>query len=73
MKLSLRPSIDNEMMEDNTEQENISFDLADFSFETDGSINVIFTNFDIATPVYLYKVSYRVVKGEIVSIHSYSK
>ena len=56
MKLTIRPSIDNDMMEDNAEQEKISFDLADFSFETDGSINVIFTNFDIATPVYLYKV-----------------
>jgi len=58
MKLSLRQPMENEMMEDNAnvEQENVSFDLADFSFETDGSINVIFTNFDIATPVYLYKV-----------------
>lgn len=66
MKLTLRPSIDNEMMEDNAEQENISFDLADFSFETDGSINVIFTNFDIATPVYLYKVKQTSTKSSSI-------
>ena len=32
------------------------FDLGDFSFETDGSINVAFTDFDISSPINIYKV-----------------
>jgi hypothetical protein len=36
--------------------EEVCYDLADFSFETDGSINVAFTNYDLQTPIYIYKV-----------------
>jgi hypothetical protein len=33
------------------------FELGDFSFESDGSVNVILTNRDTASPVYIFKVS----------------
>lgn len=36
--------------------ESKSFDLVDFSFEADGSIMAAFTNYDLATPIYIYKV-----------------
>ena len=59
MNLSRKTFVDTEMMTDvETElgEQQVSFDLADFSFETDGSINVAFTNYDIASPIYIYKV-----------------
>jgi hypothetical protein len=34
-----------------------NFELGDFSFESDGSINVIVTNRDSACPVYIFKVN----------------
>ena len=35
----------------------VGYDLADFSYETDGSINVAFTDYDMASPINIYKVS----------------
>ena len=42
--------------ESNEEGELVTFDFFDFSFESDGSLNVIFTNKDPCTPIYIYKV-----------------
>lgn len=39
------------------ENEIISYDLADFVYESDGSLTVAFTNSDVESPIYLYKVS----------------
>ena len=42
-----------------TEQDNeiILFDLGDFTYETDGSLTVAYTNCDATSSIYLYKVS----------------
>jgi hypothetical protein len=61
MNLSKQQSLANNEMENNNgdfdDEENFCFDLGDFSFEADGSINVVFTNFDINSPVFIYKVN----------------
>ena len=57
MSLSQKSIVNNEMNEMDLNDENVCFDLGDFSFETDGSINVVFTNYDINSPVFIYKVS----------------
>ena len=58
MNLNKKAFVDNEMSEVDSDlnEQQVSFDLADFSFETDGSVNVAFTNYDLASPVYIYKV-----------------
>jgi hypothetical protein len=38
------------------DEKSFCYDLADFSFETDGSINVAFTDFEISSPINIYKV-----------------
>jgi hypothetical protein len=40
----------------NDESLSTSYDLADFSFEADGSINVAFTNYDVSSSINIYKV-----------------
>lgn len=35
----------------------LEFEFGDFCFETDGSINVAFTNSNITSPIYLIKVN----------------
>jgi hypothetical protein len=47
---------DQDMQEGELTSTRRRFDLGDFSFESDGSINVIVTNSDLASPVYLFKV-----------------
>ena len=37
-------------------KDQIFFELADFSYESDGSINVAYTNTDPRSPIYIYKV-----------------
>lgn len=36
--------------------EDISFNFGDFSYEFDGSINVAFTNADLSSPIYIFRV-----------------
>lgn len=47
---------DQEMHDDTMRREALKFDLGDFSFEPDGSINILLTNYDLATPIYMFKV-----------------
>ena len=63
LKKSLQNSSDNMMdfesanrLESDQDNEIITFDLGDFAFESDGSITVVFSNFDIASPIYMYRV-----------------
>ena len=48
-----------EMLETESDliENTVCYDMGDFSFETDGSINIIFTNYDLNSPIYIYKVS----------------
>lgn len=39
-------------------ENNVCFEIGDFSFETDGSINVIYTNHELNSPIYIFKVNY---------------
>lgn len=43
--------------QDDENQDQVKFDLGDFSIESDGSINVIFTNFDLTSPILIFKVN----------------
>lgn len=42
----------------NDEIEPVTFDFFDFSFESDGSLNVMFTNQDPTASIYIYKVNF---------------
>jgi len=44
--------------ESKSESETVTFDLFDFSFESDGSLNVMFANEDPSAPIYIYKVNF---------------
>lgn len=55
-KLIQDQNADQEMLDDTYRREALKFDLGDFSFEPDGSINIVLTNYDLATPIYLFKV-----------------
>jgi hypothetical protein len=60
MDLNKSSLLNNEMGETENDliEDSVYFDLGDFSFESDGSINVILTNYDLNSPIFIYKVSY---------------
>lgn len=38
-------------------KEELTYEIGDFFFEADGSLIVAYTNYDINTPIYIYKVN----------------
>lgn len=57
MKLSVG-EIDNGMDCGQGNGSEIFYELGDFSYESDGSINVAYTNTDIVSPICIYKVNH---------------
>ena len=57
MKLSM-PMEENSMDCESLNKDEFFFELGDFSFEADGSIQIAYSSPDITAPIYLYQVDF---------------
>ena len=60
MKLS---ESQNTMDLDAKNKDEITYEIGDFFFEADGSLVVAYTNYNISTPIYIYKVLFDLISS----------